>query len=51
MANNHQKAKRRVTIVSALIAIALYSLILLGPAIGGYVTAEQPASGYSADSE
>lgn len=38
----YQRAKRRATWVSAGIAILLYSLILILPAIGGHITAEQP---------
>ena len=38
----YQRAKRRATWVSAAIAALLYSLIMILPAIGGYITAEQP---------
>lgn len=39
----YQRAKRRAAWVSAAIAILLYSLLLILPAIGGHITAEQPA--------
>ena len=39
----YQRAKRRATWVSPAIAILLYSLLLILPAIGGHITAEQPA--------
>ena len=43
----YQRAKRRATWVSAGFAALLYSLLLVLPAIGGYITAEQPAGTHS----
>lgn len=40
----YQRAKRRATWVSVAIAALLYSLIMILPAIGGYITAEQPVT-------
>lgn len=39
----YQRAKRRAAWVSAGIAILFYGLVLILPAIGGHITAEQPA--------
>lgn len=43
----YQRAKRRATWVSVGIAVLLYSLLLILPAIGGYITAEQPVGAHS----
>lgn len=43
----YQRAKRRATWVSVGIAVLLYSLLLILPAIGGYITAEQPVGTHS----
>lgn len=37
-------ARKRATLVSAILAALLYSTILLAPAVGGLITAEQPAA-------
>ncbi len=36
--------KRKAILLGALGAAALYLLLMLGPAIGGHITAEQPAA-------
>ncbi|MHB9798439.1 hypothetical protein ACYCAX_11575 [Pseudomonas sp. MT3] len=35
-------AKRKATLIGALLACAFYLILLLGPAIGGHITGEQP---------
>lgn len=39
----YQRAKRRAAWVSVAIGALFYSLLLILPAIGGHITAEQPA--------
>ena len=44
MANAHQRAKRRATwALTAILFVIFHGVLLIGPAIGGYITAEQPA--------
>ena len=47
----YQRAKRKATLASALLAITLYSLILFLPAIGGYITGEQPLITYPSSAD
>jgi hypothetical protein len=42
----YKAAKRRATWVSAALAALFYGLLLLLPAMGGYITAEQPITTY-----
>ena len=39
----YQRAKRYATWASVATAVLFYSLLLILPAIGGHITAEQPA--------
>ncbi|MCO6057344.1 hypothetical protein NG726_11750 [Pseudomonas sp. MOB-449] len=48
MANRHQRTKRKLTLISALMAAGLYGAILFLPAIAGQWTAEQPVGAYTA---
>nr|WP_298118282.1 hypothetical protein [uncultured Pseudomonas sp.] len=40
--NNYQRAKRRVTAVTLIMGALFYAMLIIIPAIGGYITAEQP---------
>lgn len=44
----YQRAKRRLTLISAVAAAVIYGAILLLPAIAGQITAEQPVGAYTA---
>ena len=40
---NHQRSKRRLTwALTAILFVIFHGVLLIGPAIGGYITAEQP---------
>lgn len=45
--SRYQRARRKATLISALAATGLYTLIIFLPAIAGYITAEQPAPAVS----
>ena len=41
---NHQRSKRRLTwALTAILFVIFHGVLLIGPAVGGLVTAEQPA--------
>lgn len=40
--------KRKATLIGALLACAFYLFLILGPAIGGHLTAEQPTTAFAA---
>lgn len=40
----YQRAKRRASWASATLAVLFYLLLIFLPAIGGYITDEQPAT-------
>lgn len=43
MANHYQRSKRRLTwVLTAILFVIFHGVLLIGPAIGGYITAEQP---------
>ena len=43
MANSYQRTKRRTTwALTAILFVIFHGILLIGPAVGGLVTAEQP---------
>ena len=43
MATNYQRSKRRLTwTLTAILFVIFHGILLFGPAVGGYITAEQP---------
>ncbi|AWQ87281.1 hypothetical protein ACM7I5_10885 [Pseudomonas aeruginosa] len=41
-------AKRKATLLGALLACAFYLFLILGPATAGHITGEQPTTAFAA---
>ena len=41
-------AKRKATLLGALLACALYIFLIIGPATAGHITGEQPTTAFAA---